>query len=73
MYSIKQNGIQEKFLKISMMVAAIAALAIGELAVATPMLTGTAHADFGSIHGRSHTLTGARLMVSLTIPPCTSL
>ena len=36
---------------ISMMVAAIAALAIGAVAAATPMLTGTAHADFGSIHG----------------------
>ena len=47
MYPIKQNGIQEKFLKIGVMVAAIAAITVAF------GLGGThdARADWGSIHG----------------------
>ena len=59
MYPIKQNGIQEKFLKIGVMVAAIAAITVSfglggthEVRADLGSLHGlVAYADWGSIHG----------------------
>ena len=50
MYPIKQNGIQEKFLKIGIMAAAIAAVTVA-FGVGIAGNTQVAHADWGSIHG----------------------